>query len=59
MEKYDLVVFMDDDNPKKTPQGDYLPPANHLMKGLTIVSFETGKEKTSFYYDFSMLITID
>lgn len=37
MQKYDLVVFMGEDDPKKDNQGEYLPPANYLMKGLTIV----------------------
>ena len=40
IENYDLVVFMDEDNPKKDPQsGQLCPPANYLMKGLTVVSF--------------------
>jgi ubiquitin C-terminal hydrolase len=39
MEKYDLVVFMDDDNPKRNFEKELLPPANHLLKGLTIYAY--------------------
>uniref|UniRef100_A0AC35G7G9 USP domain-containing protein n=1 Tax=Panagrolaimus sp. PS1159 TaxID=55785 RepID=A0AC35G7G9_9BILA len=39
MEKYDLVVFMDDDNPKRDSKNELLPPANHLLKGLTTYAY--------------------
>jgi len=39
IENYDLVVFMDDDNPRRDASGQLLPPANYLMKGLTVYAY--------------------
>uniref|UniRef100_A0A914Z245 USP8 dimerisation domain-containing protein n=1 Tax=Panagrolaimus superbus TaxID=310955 RepID=A0A914Z245_9BILA len=49
MEKYDLVVFMDDDNPKKSTKNELLPPANHLMKGLTTYAYNNRLKRPPLF----------
>uniref|UniRef100_A0AC34G956 Rhodanese domain-containing protein n=1 Tax=Panagrolaimus sp. ES5 TaxID=591445 RepID=A0AC34G956_9BILA len=49
MEKYDLVVFMDDDNPKKNSKNELLPPANHLMKGLTTYAYNNRLKRPPLF----------
>lgn len=39
IQKYDLVVLMDEDNPVTDRDNSYLPPANFLISALTVVSF--------------------